>query len=313
MNEQAQLESERRFLEGQLAALPASAVLTRSSTQARVRQIEKHLSEILPIHQPVRAVLTFRGRPVIGSHGVFADFGSRATSAFTEAVSLVAAALSGPLAATGPVPNRDQCQLLITSTAIGSFGFQLEEHRTQRELFEEETTAARALEVMRGLLESSVKGTDDELAESISGISPRSIESIREFVEVLATNDAVCTLVIGKNSTRFRDVGEVRRSVERLSQDNLHEGQVSFFGEFQGVLPKGRTFEFMQANTGEVIRGKIGPEIEDPNLLNEHLHQPTTITLQESRVGEGKSKYRLLQLPTWVPSTPEPSPSILAG
>ncbi len=300
MNEQSQLESERRFLEGQLAVLPATAVLTRSSTQARMRQVEKHLAEISSEHQPVRAVLTFRGRPVVGSHGVFAEFGSRATSAFTDAVSMVAAALLGPLAASGPVPNREQCQLLITSTAIGSFGFELEEHRPPRTLFGEETTAARALEVMRGLLESSVQGTDDELAESISGTSSRSIESIRAFVEVLATNDAVCTLVIGKNSIRFRDVGEVRRSVERLSHDNLHEGPSDFFGEFQGVLPKGRTFEFKQALSGEIIRGRIGPGIEDPDLLNHHLHQPTTITLHESRVGEGKPKYQLLQLPTWA-------------
>ncbi len=300
MNEQSQLESERRFLQRQLAVLPATALLTRSSTQARMRQVEKHLAEMEPEHQPVRAVLTFRGRPVVGSHGVFAEFGSRATAAFTDAVSMVAAALLGPLAASGPVPNREQCQLLITSTAIGSFGFEFEEHRPSRNLFGEETTAARALEVMRGLLESSVQGTDDELAESISGISPRSIESVRAFVEVLATHDAVCTLAIGKNSIRFRDVGEVRRSVERLSQDNLHESQSSFFGEFQGVLPKGRTFEFKQAPSGEIIRGKIGLGIEDPDLLNQHLHQPTIITLLESRVGEGKPKYQLLQLPTWV-------------
>ncbi len=28
----------------------------------------------------------------------------------------------------GPIPNRDQNQLLITNTAVGSFGFELEEY-----------------------------------------------------------------------------------------------------------------------------------------------------------------------------------------
>jgi hypothetical protein len=299
MIDQPQLESERRFLERQLDALPTTALLTRSSTQARIRQIDKQLSECVPRNQPATARLTFRGRPVVGSHGVFADFGSQATSAFTNAVSLVAAALLGPLASSGPVPNREQCQLLITSTALGSFGFEFEEYRPQLNLLNEETPAARALEVTRGLLQSSVKGTDDELTESISGISPRSIEAVHTFVEVLATNDAICTLIIGENSFRFHDVGEVRRSEKRLSNDNYYEGELTFYGEFQGVLPKGRTFEFKQAISGEIIRGRIGPEVEEPDVLNQHLHKPTTITLIESRVGSAKPKYRLIQIPTW--------------
>ncbi len=46
------------------------------------------------------------------------------------------AALNGSLSMTGPIPNREQHPLLITGTAIGSFGFELEEYQATRQLFE---------------------------------------------------------------------------------------------------------------------------------------------------------------------------------
>ncbi len=297
--EQLQLESERKFLQQQLESLPQTAVLTRSSTKSRMIYVESLLASEPRQPRPLKALLTFRGRPVVGSHGVFAEFGTRASSAFTEAVVTVGAALLGPLALNGPLPNREQCQLLITNTAIGSFGFEFEEHRHGQLPFDHETPAARALGVTLGLLESSAQGSDDELAECANGISPRSIEAVRGFVEILATNDAVCTLVIGKQSFGFHDVGEVRKSLERLSQDNLQETENKLFGEFQGVLPKGRSFEFKVASNDEIVRGKIGVEIDDPNVINEHLHKPVEIIVLETRVGTGKPRYQLLKLPLW--------------
>lgn len=297
--EQLQLESERKFLQQQLESLPQTAVLTRSSTESRMEIVENLLAAHPRQPRPLKALLTFRGRPVVGSHGVFAEFGTRASNAFTEAVVTVGAALLGPLAPTGPLPNREQCQLLITNTAIGSFGFEFEEHRPGQLPFDDETPASRALDVTLGLLESSAQGTDDELAECVSGISPRSIEAVRVFVEILASNDAICTLAFGKQSFGFHDVGEVRKSLGRLSQDNLRETQTVLFGEFQGVLPKGRSFEFKVADHDEIVRGKIGVEIDDPDLINQHLHQPIEITVLETRVGTGKPRYQLLKLPHW--------------
>lgn len=109
--EQLQLESERRFLKQQLESLPPTALLTRSSAESRMKIVEELLASQPRHPKPLKAQLTFRGRPVVGSHGVFAEFGTRATNAFTEAVVTVGAALLGPLAPTGPLPNREQCQL----------------------------------------------------------------------------------------------------------------------------------------------------------------------------------------------------------
>ena len=119
MNRQDALHllGERKFLQERLAELPASARITRISTESRLRVVDERLAQA-PVdeREPARARLTFKGRPVIDSHGIFADFGMKAVNSFTEAV---AASLTAPLAAMGPIPNREQNQLLITSTALG--------------------------------------------------------------------------------------------------------------------------------------------------------------------------------------------------
>ncbi len=138
---------------------------------------------------PARARLTFNGLPVIGSHSIFADFGMKAVSSFTDAVATVAASLSAPLAAMGPIPNRDQNQLLITNTAVGSFGFELEEYRAQ-ELLDDESAVAVALDLTQSLLQATL-GQDDELAD----------------------NEAICTLQYGDKAMRFVDPGQVRRNI----------------------------------------------------------------------------------------------------
>src|SRR4051794_28560429 len=131
MNQQDRMHllAELKFLQQRLSELPAAARVMRLSTESRLRAIEARLEkEPVDEREPARVRLTFNGRPVIGSHGIFAEFGMKAVTSFTEAVAAVAASLAAPLAPMGPIPNREQHQLLITSTALGSFGFELEEY-----------------------------------------------------------------------------------------------------------------------------------------------------------------------------------------
>jgi len=96
----------------------------------------------------------------------------------------------------------------------------------------------------------------------------------------------------------------LRRSLERLGQDNLHEDRQAFEGEFQGVLPKRRTFEFKVRDADTVITGKIGPAISDADTLNEHLHTPTRVELLVTRVGNGRPRYVLSEMPEWHTAKP---------
>lgn len=291
------LRAEQAALKRMLADIPPEDVLDRSGLEARLQDVEEQLRAAgSPSRGPARAVLTFRGRPVVDHHGVFADFGTQAANRFTDAVTKVAAGLTAPLSAMGPIPHRNNSQLLITSTAIGSFGFEFEEYRSSVLDFGEDSTAAQAIAIVGTLLEST-QGTDDELADSAAAADPRAISAVREFLELLASNEAVCALEYNRRIARFRDVGEVRRAVERLSQDNLQEKEATLHGEFQGVLPRARRFEFKLSANEEVIRGSISSAISDPDVINQHLHQPIKITVMMTQVGNGKPRYVLLSIP----------------
>jgi hypothetical protein len=294
------LLAEQGFLREQLVGLPPSARLTRMSTESRLRTIEMQLAEI-PVdeREPARARLTFNGAPVIGSHGIFADFGMRAVSSFTDAVASIAASLAAPLASMGPIPNRDQNQLLITNTAVGSFGFELEEFRGAQLLLEDESAMAVALDRTQALLQGTL-GNDEDLADVASETDPRALEKIRTFLRVLADSDAVCALQYRGRGVRFTDVGQVRASLERLGADNLRESEQQLHGEFVGVLPKSRTFEFKLAGEEKIIRAKVATTIQNVDELNQHLHQTVAIHVMTTQVGNGRPRYLLMRMPAWA-------------
>ena len=291
------LLGEKTALERMLAETPEEDAIDRASLAARLRIVEDVLAQAKPDErEPARVQLTFKGRPVIGSHGIFAEFGMKAVNGFAESVAAMAASLSTPLAAMGPIPNRNQHQLLITSTALGSFGFELEEHRTGQLTLGDSSAVAQALDRTQSLLRGTL-GTDDDLADSAAEADRRALDKVRAFLETLADNDAVCTVQFGESVVSFSDVGQVRTSIERLSQENLREDQEELRGELQGVLPKARAFEFKLADSSQVIRGKIAPTITDPDALNRELHQPVTIKVMVTRVGSGRPRYLLIEAP----------------
>lgn len=298
-NERNQLLAERSTLTRLFGQTPEVNVIDRMSLQSRLRQVEQRIAA-LPAdeREPARVRLTFRGRPVVGSHGVFAQFGMDATKAFTDAVAMLAAGISRPLADVGPIPGRDQNQLLITRTALGSFGFELEEHRDTQLRLDDESALALALEQAQELLEGAA-GSDDELTDAAAGVDQRVLGAFKNFLDTLATNEAVCAVEYRERKFSFRDVSQVRRSANRLVQENVHEQEAQFAGEFQGVLPKRRTFEFKLADDDTVISGKIGPDVHDPDELNQHLHQSVKATFAATRLGTGRPRYVLKQLPSW--------------
>lgn len=294
------LLAERTLLMRMLAETPPTAQLTRMSEEARLRKVEAQIAA-MPADErmPARARLTFDGVPVIRSHGIFADFGMKAVSSFTEAVASVAASLSAPLAAMGPIPNRDQNQLLITNTAVGSFGFELEEYRAEQLALNDESPIAIALERTQALLQSTL-GDDETLADVASETDPRALDKVRTFLKVLADNNAVCALQYGGRGVRFTDVGQVSRSLARLESDNLHESEEQLRGEFVGMLPNSRSFEFKLASDGQIIRGKVSPRLQNVDFINGYLHQAVQIDVIRTQVGAGRPRYLLTQMPQWA-------------
>ena len=293
IQEYHQLQAEHTALEILLEQLPTSSVIERMSLEARKKEVEDALaSQPAPSREPVRAKLTFRGKPIVGSHGMFAEFGAAAVNTFAEAVAAIGASHVRPLGARGALPNREDYRLLITGTALGSFGFELEEAPKDDMLFPETSLVESAIEQTKSIMEATI-GTDDELTEAVFEADARALETLRAFLKTLADQEAVCTLEFKDKGFQFADVGQVRRSEGRLSRDNIHEDQQQIEGLFQGVLPKRRTFEFRIESSQEVITGKVGPDISDASAINHILEQLTTIDVVATRVGSGRPRYVL--------------------
>ncbi len=296
IQEYHQLRAEQAELEQLLEELPTSSVIERMGLESRKKELEDELAaQPVPPREPVRARLTFCGKPVVGSHGMFAEFGAAAVTSFVDAVAAIGASQSGPLGTRGSLPSRDDFQLLITGTALGSFGFELEEApRDNGMLFPELSLVEAAIEQTKAILEATI-GTDDELADAMSEAAPRALESLRTFLKTLADQEAVCALEFKDKIFRFTDVGQVCRSADCLSQDNIHEDQEQIKGVFQGILPKRRIFEFRVDSSQEVISGKVGPDISDPSAINRIVDHLTMIEVMRRCVGSGRPRYLLLR------------------
>ncbi len=295
LQEYRQLQAERSALENLLAELPEGREIESLGLHSRKRDIEERLAaQPSPSREPLRARLTFRGKPIIGNHGVFAEFGAAAVNEFSEAVAALGASQSGPLGARGALPGRDAYRMLITGTASGSFGFQFEEAPVDNGTpFPEYSPLEPAIDQAKAIMKASL-GTDDELTEALSETDPRALDAIRKFLDTMDKSEAVCALEFKGDVFRFADVEQLRRSRARLEQDNIHESDENLAGTFLGVLPNRRTFEFRVAETDTLISGKVGKDIADPASINHVLESRVNIMVHSRRVGEGRPRYVLL-------------------
>ena len=295
------LLSEQAVLRDMIAQAPADSIITTMSLRYRLQQVERELEEY-PDNASTRVVnarLTFSGKPVVGSRGIRADFGSGAVKAFADAVTRVGASQHAALAPRGPVPGGADYELLITGVAPGSFGFQVEAASGQLALAGEPTPVELAIERVKGILEASM-GTDEDLGDAIGETDDRALGSVRAFLKTLVDDEAVCDLEFGGDVFSFRDADQVRRSERRLSRDNIRERTVTLQGRFQGYLPNSRRAEFLvseadvdflEESTGTVINVHVDPCVEEDVRINEILEQEVSVESRTRRVGSGQPRH----------------------
>lgn len=292
------LVSEIQKLELMLKDIPEENVIDRLSLEQRLECAINLLNELVE-DEPKRARLTFRGDPVVGSHGIVADFAAKASSSFNDAIAAVAAGLSDQLRYMGPIPNRNSNQLLITGTAVGSFGFEFEVPSggdDQLELLSEPTMAELAIDKVKKLFELSAVGSDDQVAELVDEIHPRAVKKVYDFLDQLLQNNAWCGLEFNDSYFKYQDIGQLDSSAKRLKADNIKESRETYSGLFLGILPTSRNFEF-QTSDRVVIRGKIGSEIEDADVLNkDYLRKPVATTFSVIQVGQARPRFTLEKL-----------------
>jgi hypothetical protein len=297
------LASEVNELEMLLADMPVEDVLDRKSLESRLAKVKRRLAEIPATPESPKVRLTFRGKPVQGIHGIAADFASKAAGTFAEAFTAVLASLTESLQSMGPIPQRDKRQLLITGTAIGSFGFEFalpsptETSGGQLSLLPDDDKPGQAIEAMEKLLRHATDGTDDDVAGIVEEIQPRAVKTISKFLDLMVQEEAWCGLEFGNTSFRYTGHEQIKSAAARIKDDNIREYEESFQGEFQGVLPTARTFEFKSAVPEEILRGKVGRAIENPDVLNTNwLHKPINAKFTVIQVGAKRQRYTLKSL-----------------
>lgn len=299
------LASEISELETILVQIPADRVIDRMSFETRLNNAKEAIARINPRNLPKKARLTFRGNPVFGSHGIAAEFASKASTSFTEAFTAIVASINENLRYMGPIPDKQKNQLIITGTAIGSFGFEYElpsenagSDPTQLEMnYESSNNTEVAMQKLEDLFRVASEGNDDELSELVDEIHPRAVKKVAEFLTYISDQEAWCGLDFNESNFRFTGSSQVRNSAQRLNADNIRDATEEFTGRFDGALPTSRTFEFKPVDQKGILRGKIGPEIEDSHVINrDYLGKLVKVTLNVIQVGQGRPRYTLAKL-----------------
>lgn len=199
--------------------------------------------------------LFFGGRPVVGSHGILADFGAAAVSEFQNLVSSAFAAAGGTLGARGPVPQRDRTQLLITDVARGSFGFILQQ-ADEPQLVDTpmKEVLSRAVDLVFRVASPDLEAFES-VAEDVDG---RVLGSLRAFFKTL--DDAGATVRFVEDQREFtlrRDEVELAR--QRTENATLDETEEHITGRLY-ILPEARRFELHPLGGGVAYKGSIAAD-----------------------------------------------------
>ena len=295
-NEKYVLVSEIRELDAILASIPAERVIERIGFEARLKRARAALENMQFANEPEKTLLTFRGAPVFGSHGVSADFGARASGYFADAFAAIVAGMRKSLRDMGPIPDKTENQLAITGIATGSFGFEFELPNLSADLFSESGGAEEALESLLKLFEKAAQGTDDEVTEVVHRVHPRAVKKVVDFLDYMEKRGAWCGVEFKRHFFRYSNLDELRFAKERLSSDNIHHTKEKYQGVFQGSLPKPRTFQFQALDYDSPIIGRFDPSI-DPHAINrDWLDRPVSVEFDVVQVGQGRPRFTLLDL-----------------
>ena len=278
-----------------LSMTPESAVIDRISLEYRRSQVEHELKvNPPPARWPASVHLSFNGKPVVDQQGIYADFASAAVDAFTKAVSSLAASQQSALGERGVIPQQEKYRLLVTGTTHGSFGFDIEEAQDpQTSFLDDESAIETAIGQAQSILESLI-GDEESLADAISDTDLRALDDMRDFLTVIASNEAVCSLSFKDSSFRFQDIGQVQVGLSRLATDNVHEGEMDLFGRFQGFLPKGRRAEFVEGEMEEVLSCLVDRSMQNAESINQNLGKDVKVHARFRRIGSARTRYTIV-------------------
>lgn len=292
--------SEITQLEHMLSTMPDDMRVERIGLEYRLRKARERLEGVPVPPKPKSVYASFQGEPVLDGVGMDANFAGKATTALSESTAITTAGVTGELQDTGAIPRRDLGRLVLSGVTRGSFRLEIElppptadgRHRGQID-----NPAEEAVELIQTLLESSLTGTDEELASLTDQMHPRAVRKVAEFLEILRTHRAQVAIGFNGREVALRDRGEVQKAVDRLSEQNIRDETSTLDGTLIGIVPAKRFFEFGTLSISGSIEGRIGQEINDPyRVAARYANQRIRAKIRRIQVGEGQPKFTLLEI-----------------
>lgn len=315
------LQLEREFLQADLAR--ARALLDDAPADEdpiehlqfthRVHELEQRLAA-LPAAiaaAPAAVALLFGGKPVVGSQGIRAGFGSKVVSHFQKLVSQrYAADEQGPLAARGRVPLADDTQLLVTDVVRGSFGFVLEAASSPAEA---QTSLKAVVDEVADTL-SRMAAPDDALFDDASArVDDRQLGTLKDFFKLLDDEGASLRLVEGERDFEL-DHPAVSRARQRVEGLSFHDRAEEVRGQIVGWAEFSHRFELAPHGGGAVLVGSVARAAmeravqEGLNPLHGHFRANLEVREVRTRNRAPKLAYTLLGLEAVDPPAAWPSP-----
>lgn len=252
----------------------------------RVARLERELAEVseASTHAPAGVALFFGGRPVIGSQGIKAAFGTQAVGQFQKLVSQrYAAAEHGPLASRGRVPMSDDTQLLVTDVVRGSFGFVLQAHEPANG----DALLKQVVDEVADTL-SRMAAADDALFDEASArVDNRQLGALKEFFKLLDDEGASLRVVEGERDFELT-APAVQRARQRAEALAIEDRVEILQGEVIGWAEYSLRFELRLHADRSVVTGSVANEameraIQD-GLVPLHRHVRARVKVREVRL-----------------------------
>jgi hypothetical protein len=292
------VRSDLAAVQGLLGAIPQDDAhfLDRIGLESRAGELSAELSALADdTGKTAETLLYFQGEPVVGTLGIEAKFSADVLRSFQDLVSKQAAAQYGPVGSSGPIRAERESRLHITNVVHGSFGFELEEMCDMEPMFGP-TPLANAVRDVARLLDAA-KESDEVFADAAATASARVYDALRGFLSLVHGAGASFRMVTEEAEVRY-DRRSLGAAVERASAERIEADEQPIHGTFLGVLLDSGRFEHRAQPAGDVIRGKISPDLDARSLVAwtdrscvAHFH---VVTLRRS--GKEQRRYTLLKL-----------------
>lgn len=201
--------------------------------------------------------LFFGGRPVLGSKGIAAGFAGNILEKFQDLVTRKFAKEGlGQLGERGPIPQKNNTQLMVTELARGSFGFILDEMSDQTELLD--TSLKLIVDDVAVIVENTGSLSEQDFEEMVESLDQRTLIALKEFFVILDDSEATIRIVNDERDF-ILDQYAVHRGRLRIESTSIEEEEELMSGIIQGFLPEHKKFELQPADR-EIIYGSVSKE-----------------------------------------------------